>query len=159
MWEYETALFKVEQKTLEGWRGDRSWRKAESFGLCGVWRSHAAWPVAGPRTWRMGTCSAWVSLFRARGVEAAVGCPHCRLSLLGLQSPFPASPHTLPSGCPAVPSWSPDLLRAIWGTLRPQWDQAPRQDEDRENSAGRTGEQRSGDGESMNAGSPNPFYS
>ena len=94
-WEYETALFKVEQKTLAGWRGDRLWRRAESFGLWGVWRLHAAWPVAGPRTWRMGTCSARVSLFKARGVEAAVGCPHCGLSLLGLQSPFPASPHTL----------------------------------------------------------------
>ena len=88
------------------------------------------------------------SLIRAQGVEAAAGCPHTGVSSLVFTVP------------PLPPSQSPDLLRAIWGTPRfHQWDQAPRQDEDRENPTGRSGEERSGDGESMKAGSPNPFYS
>ena len=68
--------------------------------------------------------------------------------LLGLHSPSPASF-----------SEPRPLAGHLGDTQVPSWNQAPQQDKDREHPTGRSGEQRSGDGQSMKAGSPNPFYS
>lgn len=64
--------------------------------------------------------------------------------------------HTARLSCSALRALS---LQAIWDAQVPSVGSGPATDQDRENSAGRTGEERSGDGESMNVGSPNPFYS